>query len=85
VNASQQIAWLVCLAVALFASVLALRNGYRTAVLEKRFAAVSQAATTQAELLEDIHQVLQQIEQHLSRQSTDPAPAEASTQATPMP
>ena len=48
-------------------SVLAVRNSYKMVALERQFASVRQAATTESGLLKDIHGVLQQVE-HLLRE-----------------
>jgi hypothetical protein len=74
-NASQFLAWILCLALAFFASALAVRNGYKTALLEKEFAAVQKSAEDSRELLRDVRDVLQSIDRHLAEEKGVRAPA----------
>lgn len=71
-NASQLLAWLVCLALAFFASALAARNGWKTAVLEKEFAVVQDSAEERQEVLEEIRTLLQSIDRQMAAQSDTP-------------
>jgi hypothetical protein len=64
-NASQFLAWILCLALALFASALAARNGYKTALLEKEFASVQRTAEDQQQVLQEIRDVLRSIDRRL--------------------
>ncbi len=80
-NSSQLIAWLLCLLLAFFAAAIALRNGYKVAILESRFEAVQRAAGDQTEVLARIEGVLARIEEHLS----EPAPAPETGAPPPAP
>ncbi len=71
-NASQIIAWLVCLLLAFCAAVLAVHNTAKLAVLEKRFAEVTQAAERQNQALEEVRDVLLLIEADLSGKPAGP-------------
>ena len=64
-NTSQLMAWLICLALAFFAAALAVSNGYKVALLQRKFAAVNEVAEEQRALLEGIEAVLRQIEEGL--------------------
>jgi hypothetical protein len=75
-NASQMLAWLLCLALAFFAATLAVRNGLKVALLEKQFEEVRQAALNQQELLGDIRMLLRSIDGN-----TRPVPAGGPPQA----
>ncbi|NIM70405.1 MAG: hypothetical protein GTO48_08135 [Xanthomonadales bacterium] len=61
-NASQLLAWLVCLLIAAGAAVLAVHNSYKLAVLNRRFAQVETAARDHAEVLTDIRDILTRME-----------------------
>lgn len=61
-NPSQLLAWLLCLALAFFASTLAVRNGLKVALLERQFEGVRLVAQDQQDLLRDIRSLLQTIE-----------------------
>ncbi len=60
-NASQVVAWLTCLLVAFFAAILAVHGSVKVAVLEKRFAEISETAVEQTAVLTDIRDLLGQI------------------------
>jgi hypothetical protein len=77
-NASQLLAWIICLALAFFASALAARNGWKTAVLEKQFAAVQETAQERQEVLEEIRDVLQSIDRQMAAQGDAPSMDQAS-------
>ena len=79
-NPSQLIAWFVCLALALFACILAVRNSYKTAVLERQFVQVADAATAQAALLTDVRDTLADIRE-LLKERKEQAPTRASEPA----
>jgi hypothetical protein len=68
-NASQLLAWLLCLALAFFASALAVRNGYRTALLERELTTLRQTVEDRQELLQDIHGLLQTIDGRLEAEA----------------
>lgn len=76
-NASQLLAWLVCLALAFFASALAARNGWKTAVLEKQFVAVQQEAQARQDVLEEIRDVLQSIDRRMAAEDAASPAGEA--------
>ncbi|MCD6415964.1 MAG: hypothetical protein J7M08_04640 [Planctomycetes bacterium] len=59
-NASQMLAWFVCLALAGFAALLGVRNSVKLAVLEKRFLQVRVVAEEQTAVLSDIRDLLRQ-------------------------
>ncbi len=69
-KASQLLAWFICLAIASFASVLAIHNSYKVALLERDFAHLSKTAGDYGALLPDVHSTLQSIEQHLRTGTT---------------
>ncbi|MFO8006667.1 MAG: hypothetical protein R6V05_02930 [Candidatus Brocadiia bacterium] len=71
-NASQLLAWLVCLLIAAGAAVLAVHNSYKLAVLNRQFARVQSAAQDHTEVLTDIRDILSRMEQN--------QPAEAGAQ-----
>ena len=64
-KASQLLAWFICLAIASFASVLAIHNSYKVALMEKDLAHLSGTAGDYGALLPDVHKTLQRIEEHL--------------------
>lgn len=64
-NPSQLGAWFVCLALALFGSVMAVRNSYKVALMERRFSQAMDTAAAQSLLLSDVHDVLVEIRDQL--------------------
>jgi len=74
-NATQLIAWLVCLIVAFFAAVLAVSTGYKVALLEKEFRQVRQTAAEDTALLGEIRSVLKEIEFDLRSRRASAPPA----------
>jgi hypothetical protein len=64
-NVTQLLAWIICLALAFFAGLLAARNSVKTAMLEKQFAAVQAAAVDQTAALHEVSATLRQIEEDL--------------------
>jgi hypothetical protein len=62
-NASQMIAWFICLGLALAASLLGIRNTAKLAMLEGKFDRVQQGAKEQSALRADVDKALRQIEQ----------------------
>jgi len=70
-NASQLIAWFICLGLALFGGVLAVRNSYKLEGLERRFVAVTDTTTAQSDLLDDIHSVLLDINRKMDSASAE--------------
>jgi len=79
-NASQLLAWLICLVLAFFAAALALNNTLKSAMLERQVAEARKVTTYQSEVLTDIRTLLAQIEQDLRSRTEPPTPA-----ATPEP
>ena len=79
-NATQMLAWLVCLIVAFFAAVLAVNAGYKLALMEKEFRQANQTVAEEAALLGEIRSVLKEIELDLRSRRT-PAPAAGSEPA----
>ncbi len=73
-NPSQLIAWFVCLALALFACILAVRNSYKTAVLERQFVQVTETASEETELLTEVIETLADIRE-LLKERKEQAPA----------
>jgi hypothetical protein len=71
-NTTQTIAWLICLLLAFFATILAVRASYQATLMERRFDQVQQVARDQKELLGQIRDVLQSID----RRMVAPPPAE---------
>lgn len=69
-NASQLLAWLVCLLIAAGAAVLAVHNSYKLAVLNRRFAQVETAARDHAEVLTDIRDILTRMEEDRPTQTS---------------
>ena len=64
-NVTQFLAWIICLALAFFACVLAARNTGKTAMLERQLGTVQAVATDQTAALRDVTVVLKQIENDL--------------------
>ena len=81
-NTSQTIAWLICLLLAFFATVLAVRSSYQATLLERRFAEVSRVADDEQALLGQIRDLLQRIEQ---RTGGEEPPAAASASGAEQP
>ena len=80
-NASNVIAWLLCLVLAFFAAALAIRNLGETVRIQKQLAEIeeeSASAVAQSDLLEDIRSLLREIEKDL-RYETAPRPSADST------
>ena len=65
-NVTQLLAWIICLALAFFAGLLAARNSVKTAMLEKQFAAVQAAAIDQTAALHEVSATLRQVEEDLT-------------------
>jgi hypothetical protein len=71
-NASQFLAWILCLVLAFFASALAVRNGYKAALLEKEFQSVQKAMEDRGQVLEEIRDLLENIDRRLAAQAGVP-------------
>jgi hypothetical protein len=80
-NASQFMAWILCLALAFFASALAVRNGYKTALLEKEFAAVQEKAEDRQELLREVRDVLRSLDRRMAEEAGVPLAMEPEPRA----
>ncbi|KPK62621.1 MAG: hypothetical protein AMK73_05860 [Planctomycetes bacterium SM23_32] len=82
-NPTQTIAWLVCLIAAFFAAVLAVKNSYGVALLEKQYPRVQEVVAAQTELLTEIRDVLQQIEADMRAELPAPAAPGLPAQGAP--
>ena len=60
-NASQLLAWLVCLALATVACLFGVYNRTKLAVLERRFVQVERVAGQQTAVLEEIRDLLREM------------------------
>ena len=80
-NVTQLLAWVICLALAFFAGLLAAHNTAKTAMLEKQFAVVQAAATNQTAALHEITSALRQIEGDLRSGAVQPAAGQTSGKA----
>jgi hypothetical protein len=78
-NTTQTIAWLICLMAAFFAAIVAVRNSYAIALLQRDLA----AGQAQQELLTEIRDVLRQIEAGMDEGL--PTPAHVAPEQTPAP
>lgn len=77
-NASQMIAWLICLALAFFGAALALHASYRAHILEARFDAAITSVDERNEVLQEIGATLRDIRAELRDDDaapSGPAPA----------
>ncbi len=59
---TQMLAWIICLLVAFLACVMAAKATYRTAMLERDFAAVQEAAAVHSAALDRISEVLDRLD-----------------------
>lgn len=66
-NASQLLAWLVCLFLAFGAAVLSVHNSFKLAALENQFERTERVATEQTVVLKELRDLLQ----HMSGESGD--------------
>lgn len=79
-NVTQLLAWIICLALAFFAGLLAAHNTAKTAMLEKQFSAVQSAAVDQTAALHEVSAALRQIEDDLKAGSSSAAVEQLSRQ-----
>jgi hypothetical protein len=89
-NTTQTIAWLICLLLAFFATILAVRASYQSTVMERRFEEVQQAAGEQQKLLSQIRDVLQRMEERMgggqpAAEAPKPAAATAASSRAAQP
>ncbi|MHC4479488.1 MAG: hypothetical protein ACYS1C_00740 [Planctomycetota bacterium] len=78
-NPSQLIAWLICLVLASGAALLAIKNTYEVALLERQFAETQRAANDQTAVLSEIRSILREIERDLSARASPPQPRRAAS------
>ena len=84
-NVTQLMAWIICLALAFFAGLLAAHNTAKTAMLEKQFAKVQAVANDQTAALREINTTLRQIEGDLRSGAGQPAAGRVSGQVQLLP
>lgn len=80
-NASQVLAWLICLLLAFFGALLAINARTKVALLEKNFDELNRATADYRPLLAEVQNTLQQIEQHLRSSPAGAAERESQTRA----
>ncbi len=59
---TQMLAWIMCLLIAFMACVMAAKATYRTAMLEKDFAAVQEAAVAHSAALDRVSEILDRLD-----------------------
>ena len=59
---TQMLAWIICLLTAFMACVMAAKATYRTAMLEKEFAAVQEAAVAQSAAIDRVSEILDRLD-----------------------